>query len=79
MQERHGPVGEGPEEIAKMLRGMEHLSCEERLRGLGLFVLEKAPGISSHGPWAHKGTDKKDRDRLFSMACCDRGDSFTLK
>jgi len=28
----HRPFGGGPEEATKMMRGMEHLSYEERLR-----------------------------------------------
>ncbi|KFW72994.1 hypothetical protein AS28_10536, partial [Pygoscelis adeliae] len=69
--------------VTKVIRGMEDLSYEERLRELGLFSLEK------RRLWGHfiaayqylKGAYKKDGDKDFSRACCDRarGNGFKLK
>ncbi|KAK4831200.1 hypothetical protein QYF61_016037 [Mycteria americana] len=55
----------------KMIRGVEHFSCEERLRELGLFSLEKRrlPGyLIAAFPYFYK----KGRERLFTRACSDR-------
>ncbi|KAK4808965.1 hypothetical protein QYF61_015199 [Mycteria americana] len=66
-----------------MIRRMEDLSCEERLRELGLFSLQKRRlwGDLTAAFRYLKGAYKKDGDRLFSRACCDRtkGNGFKLK
>ena len=67
----------------KMIRGMEHLSYEERLRELGLFSLEKRrlQGDVIVSFQYLKGAYKKDGDKLFSRAFFDRarGNGFKLK
>jgi len=67
----------------KMIRRMEHLSYEERLRELGLFSLEKRrlQGDIIAAFQYLKGAYKKGGDRLFSKACSDRttDNGFKLK
>jgi len=89
-QEGRGAVGAGPEEATKMIRGLEHLSCEESLREFGLRERE-----SLSSAWKGEGSCgdliadfqylkeacKKDGDKLFSRACCNqtRGNGFKLR
>jgi len=72
-----------------MLREMEHLSYENRLREMGLFSLEKRRlcGDLVAAFQFLKGPCKKDRDKIFGRAYCNRkkdnvfklkADGFTL-
>ena len=67
----------------KMIRGMEHLSYEERLRKLRLLSLEKRRlwGDLIAACQYLKGAYKKAGEGLFTRACSDRtrGNGFKLK
>ena len=64
------------------IRGMEHLSYEDRLRELGLFSLEKRRLWGDLIAAFHylKGAYKKDGDRILIRACSNRttGNGFKL-
>ena len=59
---------------AKIIRGMEHLSYKDSLRGLGLFSLVKRRlwGDLIAAFQFLKGAYRKDGEKLFSRASCDR-------
>ncbi|GAB0178487.1 mitochondrial enolase superfamily member 1 [Grus japonensis] len=66
----------------KLIRGLEHLSYEDRLRELGLFSLEKRRLQGDLIVAFHKeGAYKKAGEGLFMRECSDRtrGNRFKLK
>jgi len=66
-----------------MIRGLEYLSCEKRLRELVVFSLGKRRLWGDLlGAFQYiEGAYEKDGKRLFTIACCDktRSKSFKLK
>jgi len=66
-----------------MIRGLEHLSCDDRLRELGLFSLQKRrlQGDLIVAFQYLKGSCRKAEEGLFTRTCSDRtrGNGFNLK
>jgi len=66
-----------------MIQGLEHLSCEDRLRELGLFGLQKRRlwGDLRAAFQYLKGPYKRAGDGLCTRTCSDRtrGNGFKLK
>ena len=73
-QEGQEPVGVGPEEAMRMIRGLEHPSYEDKHRELGLF------GLQNRRLWGDliaafqylKRAYRKDGKGLFIRNCSDR-------
>jgi len=82
-QDRLGPVGAWPEEAIAMAGGLESLCCEERLRQLGLFSLEKRRlrGDLKAAFQCLKGAARNLERDFFTKACSDRtrANGFKLK
>jgi len=66
-----------------MIQRLEHLSCEEKLRELGLLRLKKRRLQANVVVACQylKGTCRKDGGNLFSRACCyrTRSNGFQLR
>ena len=62
----------GQRRATKVIRGLEYLSYEDRLRELGLFSLEKALGSPYSSLPVPEGAYRKDGEGLFTRVCSDR-------
>ena len=63
-----------------MIKGLEHISCEERLRDLNLFCLQTRWLWGDVATFQYlKGAYKQEREQLFTWSDCDRREGIILK
>ncbi|KAJ7402857.1 hypothetical protein BTVI_82667 [Pitangus sulphuratus] len=83
VQEGHGAVGASPEEATKLIRGMEPLCYEGRLRELGLFSLEKRrpqDDIFAAFQYLKGAYQRMERDFLQGFVVTEQGENgFKLR
>jgi len=78
-QEGHGAIGEGPEESHKDIRGLEHLSYDDKLRAGALQPREeKAPGEPCNSSPVPKGDPQESWGATY-RADRMRGNGFKLE
>lgn len=63
----------------KMIRGLEHISCEERLKQLGLFTLEKGRLRESLTAAFQYIKGFIGQERLVTRTCHDRTKDISFK
>ena len=65
----------------RLLRAMEHLSCEDRLRELGLFHLEERRPQENLTVACQnlKGDNEQSKNQFFTKSDRTRGNGFKLK
>jgi len=79
-KERHGAVGAGPEEATKIIRGLEHLSYEERLKELEFSLQKRRLREDLIAAFQYtKRAYRKVGENIFSTACQDRRRSNGFK
>lgn len=80
VQERHSCTGNSPKGVTKVVKGLDHPSCEKSVGELGLFrLIKRRPRAEGRGVINVckylKGGCKEDRAMFFPVVSSDRTSS----